>query len=71
VGGAADLAERNPEPPIGGEAYTDLLCAVFCLYLFLFIYALIPIISFFIFYQLSVEYYRTFIVFYRTFVDFY
>jgi hypothetical protein len=28
VGGAADLAKRNPEPPTGGEAYTDLLCAV-------------------------------------------
>jgi hypothetical protein len=28
VGGAADLAERNPEPPTGGEAYTILLCAV-------------------------------------------
>jgi hypothetical protein len=26
VGGAADLAKRNPEPPTGGEAYTDLLC---------------------------------------------
>jgi hypothetical protein len=25
VGGAADLAKRNPEPPTGGEAYTDLL----------------------------------------------
>jgi hypothetical protein len=29
VGGAADLAERNPKPPTGGEAYTVLLCAVF------------------------------------------
>jgi hypothetical protein len=29
VGGVADLAQRNPEPPTGGEAYTDLLCAVF------------------------------------------
>jgi hypothetical protein len=28
VGGVADLAERNPEPPTGGEAYTDLLGAV-------------------------------------------
>jgi hypothetical protein len=27
VGGAADLAKWNPEPS-GGEAYTDLLCAV-------------------------------------------
>jgi hypothetical protein len=25
---ANDLANRNPEPPTGGEAYTDLLCAV-------------------------------------------
>jgi hypothetical protein len=28
VGGAADLAKRNPEPPTGGEAYTDLLYEV-------------------------------------------
>jgi hypothetical protein len=25
VGGATDLAERNPESPTGGEAYTRLL----------------------------------------------
>jgi hypothetical protein len=24
-----DLASRNPEPPTGGEALTDLLCEVF------------------------------------------
>jgi hypothetical protein len=24
-----DLASRNPEPPTGGGAYTDLLCEVF------------------------------------------
>jgi hypothetical protein len=24
VGGEADLSERNPEPPTGGEALTDL-----------------------------------------------
>jgi hypothetical protein len=29
VGGAADLGEWNPGPPAGGEAYTDLLYAVF------------------------------------------
>jgi hypothetical protein len=28
VGGAADLGEWNPDPPTGGEAHTDLLCAV-------------------------------------------
>jgi hypothetical protein len=28
VGGVADLGEWNPEPPTGGEAYTDLLCDV-------------------------------------------
>jgi hypothetical protein len=26
---ATDLGERNPEPPTGGEAHTDLLCEVF------------------------------------------
>jgi hypothetical protein len=24
----SDLVKRNPEPPTGGEAYTDLLCEV-------------------------------------------
>jgi hypothetical protein len=36
VGGVADLAKRNPEPPTGGEVYTVLLCDV----IFVFIYFL-------------------------------
>jgi hypothetical protein len=33
VGGVADLAKRNPEPPTGGEAYTVLLCDVGAFYI--------------------------------------
>jgi hypothetical protein len=43
VGGAADLAKRNPEPPMGGDAYTDLLGDV-GVTLFFFFFLISPIL---------------------------
>jgi hypothetical protein len=51
VEGIADLAERNPEPPAGGEAHTASLCAVLPYTNFIFIYFYFQFLLIHIFYK--------------------
>jgi hypothetical protein len=80
VGAFRRPSRLNPEPPTGGEAYTDLLCAVFLLFILCPIILSYPVYFFivfmlypphFTFYRTSIVFYRPFGVFYGTSVDFY